>query len=680
MTHNEGRVRHLFRHTVEHQQLSEREVREMLSGVPAPMLLLSLLHVTGDIGLLDKNETRVGQFEAPALMIKEEEEQGDPAKLAVAEEGVQEELIELLVDELTQTEHEPYASFVDDPETFQRMSRIAAGPVYNPDHLGLNQEQCGFAPDELTLPVEGSSPEWLNLVIVGAGMGGLDAAVKAADRGISYQVLEKESGIGGLWWTQRYPGVAVDTPTSMYSLSWHITPEWTRYYPSGAEYCEYLNDIADTYGIREHVQCNSEVIRMEWLEDDQVWELTVLSTTDHSSRTLRAATVLTAAGNLCRPLYPRIEGIDSFEGDSVHTGRWRDVELEGRRVAVVGVGAAGVQIVSDLAPRVDSLTVFQRQAHWVLPNNVGDGDVSDTERWLRRHLPYYTNWQRLGGNVRLNLVTFDMNQWDEDWVAQHENSCNAVNADMRAWSLRYIHDCFGEGSKLAEKLTPDFPFGAKRPVRDPDDFVPGGYYWAFAQPHVELVTSPIARVVPEGIVTADGDVIELDVIVWATGMTLDNLVTVDVIGRAGVELREVWADDGAWQGPRAFLGGAVPGFPNLFITDGPNTGVALGGGSHNFMAETMNHYILECVQLLAHKNARSLEVTSEAFDRYQADVDRLQAGLMWANEHRAHTYYRNSAGRAFFASPFEVSDFWRMNRRPDPEAFTFTADDKLIRR
>lgn len=664
MEYARGAVRHLFGHTVRHVALPESEVRAHIADVAPAMLLLCAVHVTGDPALLDKYGDRVGPFETPALMFASEAHE-----IAPADPVARQELIELLVTELTAPHHTPYTSFCEDEATFQRMSRIAAGPAFDPNHLGLNQEMCGFAPEALTIRTTDQSAEDLGLVILGAGMGGLDAAVKAADRGIPFEILEMQGGVGGLWWSQRYPGVAVDTPTIMYSLSWELSPEWTRYFPAGTEYRDYLNAIADKYSLRDHLRLNSEVTRMEWLDDEHVWELTVRSTIDDSVRTIRSAAVLTAAGNLCRPKYPDVEGIDTFSGTSLHTATWQDVDLRGKRVAVVGVGAAGLQVIAAIAPQVGELTAFQRQAHWVLPNTYGEGTVDAEERWRLRHLPYYKNWQRLAAFAATNKAAYEMNQWDAEWAANDPTSINPVNAAIRDQALDYIHACFGEASELAAKLTPDFPFGAKRPVRDPADFVEGGYYWALAQPHVNVVTTPVSRVVPEGIVTSDGQTFELDVIIWATGMTIDNLVTIDVLGRDGVQLRDLWADDSAWQGPRTYLGGTVPGFPNLFVTDGPNTGVALGGASHNYMVETMNHYILECVDLLRSSGARSMEVSQEAFDAYQVELDRHQAGLMWANESNAHTYYRNSSGRAFFANPFEVSVYWQMNRDPDPEAF-----------
>jgi hypothetical protein len=250
-----------------------------------------------------------------------------------------------------------------------------------------------------------------------------------------------------------------------------------------------------------------------------------------------------------------------------------------RRTTARDRGRSGIQVISKIASEVEHLTVFQHQPHWVSPNKLGDGNVGESEQWLRRHLPYYLHWSRFVPFFTACEVAYEMNLVGEAWMKEHPTSTSSLNEDLRQISLEYIHECFGEDSELARKLTPQFPYGGKRPVRDPGDFEMGGYYWALAEPHVDFVTSPICRVVPEGVVTADGRLIELDAIIWATGMTFDWLSTIQVIGRSGVRLSRVWANNNA----RSYLGGTVPGFPNLFINDGPNTGVATGGGGHNFM-------------------------------------------------------------------------------------------------
>ena len=657
---SEGNLRARFTSNVGKVTAPAGELREHLQAAPSNQLLLAAVHVTRDTSLLDRYGDRVvGNSPIRAATDSPDQRTDSPEARA--------ELIELLVEALSNHDQPDYLSVEDlkDLDLLGRMSDVAAGQPVPKTHLAMNLQQGGLEPDRRAITPTKTPPRTLNLAIIGAGMTGLDAAVKAADRGFDFEVYEMESGVGGLWWSQTYPGVAVDTPSMVYSLSWEVTPGWSRFYPLGDEYRAYLIGIAEKYELTDHLHFNSEVTRMEWLDAEQVWELTIFSSADHTTRTVRAAAVITGAGHLNRPKYPDVKGRESFAGESIHTASWRDVGLAGRRVAVVGVGAAGVQVISSIANEVGHLTVFQRQAHWISPNRLGDGIVSDSERWLRSHLPYYLQWSRLALFAQVNSISHRMNLVDEDWRKTHPLSISPVNDGLMQMSLKYINDTFGEGSELAKKLTPDFAYGGKRPVRDPGDFEPGGYYYALSQPHVDLVTAALTRVVPEGIVTADGNLVELDVIIWATGMTLDWLSPIQIVGRDGVILNDVWADNN----PRSYLGGTVPGFPNLFVNDGPNTGVATGGAGHNFMTETVDHFIFECLQLMVEGKATSIEVTQEAHDAHNERLEEAMAGLIWTYEHDADTYYRNQAGRIILPSPFPPEVYWEMSQIPAASSF-----------
>jgi 4-hydroxyacetophenone monooxygenase len=665
---SEGDLRARFTHHVRKAVQSAAELREHLQAAPGNHLLLSAVHVTRDTSLLDRYADKVvGNTLIRALLNPSDQQEDSPQARA--------ELIELLVETLSNEDQPGYLSVeaLRDLNLLGRMSDVAAGLPVPEKHLAMNLEQAGFVPDQRAVTPTKTPPKTLSIAIIGAGMTGLDAAVKAADRGFDFEVYEMESGIGGLWWSQTYPGVAVDTPSMYYSLSWEVTPDWSRFFPLGDEYRAYLTRIAEKYELTDHLHFNSEVTRMEWLDTEQVWELTIFSSADHTTRTVRAAAVITGAGHLNRPKYPDVKGRESFAGESIHTARWRDVDLEGKKVAVVGVGAAGVQVIATIASTVEHLTVFQRQAHWISPNTLGDGLVSDSERWLRRHLPYYLQWSRLAIFAQVNSFSYRMNLVDKEWCKTHPLSISPENHALMQISLKYINGTFGEGSELAKKLTPDFAFGGKRPVRDPGDFEPGGYYYALSQPHVDVVTSAIARVVPEGIVTADGRLVELDVIIWATGMTLDWLSPIQIVGRDGVILNDVWVDNN----PRTYLGGTVPGFPNLFVNDGPNTGVATGGAGHNFMTETVNHFMFECLQLVVENGATSIEVTQEAHDAHNERIEEAMLGLIWTHEHGADTYYRNQAGRIILPSPFPPEVLWEMSQTPDAPKFVLRTPASL---
>ncbi|MCU1527293.1 MAG: h16, partial [Frondihabitans sp.] len=561
-----SRLRDQFTTTIRTREVNQEEFRAHVKVAETWVLLACAVLITGDRNLLAQYLDRVGKPASLAVFKGVTAgDAGDPAARA--------ELVDLLANHLADANQIEYFG-TDDHEVMGLINDLAAGFAVPRDQLKMNLQQSGFVPDDRSVPPTKTPAPTLDVAIIGAGMTGIDAAVKAKDRGFSFAVYELEDGPGGLWWSQRYPGVGVDTPALFYSLSWHATPDWSLYYPKGEEYRAYLISIVEKYDLHDHLHFASKVTRLRWLDDENRWEITITSTVDHSTTVVTAATVITAAGNLNRAKYPDVSGIETFAGRSVHTANWEETDLSGKRVGVVGVGAAGVQVIASIAPIAEHVTVFQRQAHWISPNFLGDGVVTDDEKWLRRHLPFYLQLLRLSIFSNSNLSSRAGNAVDEEWLATHGGlSVSEDNESARLVCLNYINEVFGEGSELAEKLTPHFAFGGKRPVRDPADVNRGGYYWAYLQPHVDLVTEPISSVVPEGILTADGELVELDEIIWASGMTLDYLSTIEIIGREGRILGEIWGDD-----PRTFLGGTVPGFPNLFVQDGPNTGVANGGG------------------------------------------------------------------------------------------------------
>jgi 4-hydroxyacetophenone monooxygenase len=666
---SDASARSRMTHHVQRAVLSEDELRHHLRAADPVLVLLCAVHVTGDLSLLDRYADQVGTSEIMRLRMQWSKQAAGPTE--ASPEAVA-QLVDLVCSTLT-SDDQPEYLIVDDRALFARMADIAASMHVDAKYHEMYLEQSGFLPDQRAVPPTRTPPERLNLAILGAGMTGLDAAVKASDRGFDFDVFEKEAGLGGVWWMQKYPGVAVDTAAMFYSLSWELSPNWTQFFPVGDEYRTYLAALAEKYELLDHLHFNSEVTRMEWIESEHIWELTIFDPIEHTTRLERAAAVLTGAGHLNRPKYPDVSGRETFAGEQVHTSRWRDIDLDGKRVAVVGVGAAGIQVIAAIAGKVDQLTVFQRQAHWVIPSFLVSGAVSDSERWLRRNLPYYLHWSRFQAFwLNGDETGYPIMRVDREWMKTHPTSISAENHSAMQMCLRYINDSFGEESELARKLTPDFAFGAKRAIRDPGDFAPGGYYYALSQPNTELVTDSLARVVPEGIVTADGTLYEVDVIIWATGMTLDYLSTIEIIGRDGVRLSDVWADNN----PRSYLGGTVPRFPNLFINDGPNTGVGHAGG-HNFMTETVDHYAFECLQLLVEHDASAIEVSQEAHDAFNARLEEVMLDSIWANDRRADTYYRNQAGRIIMPTPWRLVEYWQMSQRPDEAGFILSSADRI---
>src|SRR5699024_9930311 len=316
------------------------------------------------------------------------------------------------------------------------------------------------------------------------------------------------------------------------------------------------------------------------------------------------------------------------------------------RVAIVGTGCTSVQIVDALAPKIESLVLFQRQPHWVLPPVV-ESRVPENERWMLMNVPSYSRWARLRKFIETGDINYPAVRFDEEWAATHELSISEANERGRLTAQAHLDASFADRPDLKEKLQPSFAFMAKRPVRDP-----GAYYSTIKKDSTTLVTTGLSGVTPEGPVDGDGVVHEVDVIVYATGFTLEYLRNLDVVGREGKKLAEVFGDT-----PEAYLGCQIPGFPNLFMTSGPNANPS-HGGAHNFCVEAVVHYIVECLQTLVETEANSIEPTEEALAEWVRDVRETLADSIWMREARATTYYRNSKGDVLLASPFEMEDYW----------------------
>lgn len=539
----------------------------------------------------------------------------------------------------------------DDLDLFARVAPIALGGEIAPEYLGLLLEQGGFQPSQPVLPRTAKLPAGFRVVIIGAGIAGITAALACVDAGIEYQIFERNDEVGGTWYTTTYPGIGVDTPSAYYSLSRDINGDWSSYYPQGAEYQAYLVSVANKNDLRKHTRFGTEVEALWWEEARRQWQIHSVGP-DGTREVSYANVVIPAAGYLNRPRWPDLPGRETFSGVSIHSAQWDpELDLTGKRVAIIGAGCTAVQIVDACVDQVAHLTVFQRQPHWVAPRRRASDDVPAYRRWLGTRLPYYANWVRLKSYWGTSDNNYPVILHDPQWAAEHL-SISPANDVLLQMCLDYIDRVFGAGSELARKVTPDFaPYG-KRIIRDP-----GGYYAALAREHVHVEASEPARVNEAGIVTADGRQLDRDVIIYATGYYLDFLSTVDIRGRDGKKLTDEWGN-----APRAYRGGMVPGFPNLFISSAPNYSPGHGAG-HNFGVEVLVHYVMECLQLMALRKAATLEVTQRAYEDYVARIDATMAGTVWRHTPSAHTYYR-SGGRIVIAFPYRLVDFWRDHRAP----------------
>jgi 4-hydroxyacetophenone monooxygenase len=620
------------------------ELRANLRQADPGVLVAVLAQLTGDATVIDRFGPTITHVPDP------------PERAGVTDPDTAETLVAAVVDALD-APRAAGALAADDAVLFTRLLPLALGSDVDDEFVPLLLEQGGFQLSQPTLPRTAPIPETMNVAIIGAGLAGIITALAAAEAGVAYEIFDRNDEVGGTWLTTTYPGIGVDTPSAYYSLSREVNPNWSSYYPQGAEYQAYLVSLADKYGVREHTRFRTEVEALWWDDKRDQWQVHSVDR-DGNRDISHVRVVITAAGYLNRPRWPELPGRNTFAGTSIHSAQWDpSLDLSGKRVAIIGAGCTAVQIVDACVDDIEHLTVFQRQPHWVAPRKRPTDDVPEHRRYLGRHLPYYANWHRLKSYWGTADNNYPIILQDPEWAKDHL-SISPANDVLLQMCLEYIDRTFGAGTELAKKVTPDFaPYG-KRIIRDP-----GGYYAALTRDHVDVEASEPAEVNAKGIVTQDGRQIDLDIIVYATGYHLDFLSTVDIRGRDGKQLADEWGDS-----PRAYRGGTVPGFPNLFINSAPNYSPGHGAGA-NFSMEVMAHYIVECLQLMALRGATTMEVTQQAYEDYVAAIDEAMSRTVWCHTPNAHTYYRSGSGRVVVASPYRLVDVWRQHRAPVEEDF-----------
>ncbi|QFU92519.1 NAD(P)/FAD-dependent oxidoreductase [Amycolatopsis sp. YIM 10] len=613
-------------------------------------LLMALVHLTGDTTLVEEFKSKLDEQQhgpSPAIL-------GEYPESVAAE--VRERAKKLLGSQLV-----PRITVPDD-KLFQRMAEVCVNDTIGDEYVPHLREQAGFEPAQRVVPRTRKAPEDFTVAIIGAGMIGLNAAIKLGEAGFRYQIFEEREDIGGTWSRNVYPGAAVDTPSHFYSYSFELNPRWSKYYPTGPEYLDYLHGVARKYELYPHISFSTKVLGCEWHEDEQAWQITVRHG-DGFVRTRRANAVVTATGVLNGASIPEFDGMDTFEGTMMHTAEWRDdVDLTGKKVVVLGTGCTSVQVVASVVDQVEALHVVLRQPHWIVPERRVSEEVPDGVKWALENIPYFHQWLRLKTYWWAADKGWIIPRIDEEWYAEHVSASPANDALMQV-CLDHLDRTFADRPDLKQKLTPDFPPFAKRIVKDP------GFLEAIKRDNVSVHRGSFREIRPDGVVTTDGEFIAADVIIWATGFKLEYLGFLDVVGRDGRVLAEEWAD----QNPRAYLGITVPGFPNLFVTAGPNAAPNHGGG-HNVTSEEHVHYVVESLQYLVEHGYTAMEPRQDATDDYNQRVDDELDKTVWKHAGTANGYYRNKSGRAWITCPWRLVDYWAMLREPQPDDYVFTRE------
>jgi cation diffusion facilitator CzcD-associated flavoprotein CzcO len=454
--------------------------------------------------------------------------------------------------------------------------------------------------------------ERIDTVIIGSGFSGLAMAQRMKKAGLGdFAVLEKGASVGGTWRENTYPGCACDVPSHVYSFSFALNPEWTSTFSRQPEIEAYIQRTADEHGLTPHVRFGVELTEASWDPAEQRWNL------ETSSGPISARVLIASSGPLHEPKLPDVEGIETFEGEAFHSAKWdHSVDLAGRKVAVVGTGASSIQFVPRIQPEVEQMYVFQRTAPWIVPRT--DRPITKAERFLFRHVP--------GAQRAMRTAVY----WARETFAIPMLRARLSTATRRLATkhiARQVRD-----PELRRKVTPDYAPGCKRILISND------YYPALQQSNCELVTDGIVEVRPHSVVTASGEELEVDTIIFGTGFHVTDLPIAErVLDGEGVSIAAR-----AEGSPQAFRGTSFPGYPNLFMLLGPNTG--LGHMSVVFMAEAQADYIASALRRMRSEGIASLEVREQAWREYNDGVQRNLEGTVW-NEGGCASWYTDANGR-----------------------------------
>jgi 4-hydroxyacetophenone monooxygenase len=630
------------------QQIDERQDEQLFAEAVAmanvPTLLMMLVQLTGEHHWIEPpyRPTR-------PRGVSDNDDGGMP-------ESVQTEVREAALEAiLAWRSGRPVAIPKPSQELLVEMLSCAMGEAVPEEYGSMVEAQLGQAQMVPTRSVPGG--ERYDTLVIGAGVSGLCTAINLRAAGIPFTILEKTATVGGTWRDNHYPGAGVDTPNHLYSYSF-ATYDWSMYFALRDELYSYLDSVADRFDLRRDIEFETEVLSASYAAEAQQWTVRVRRA-DGTEETRQARVLISATGIFNPARLPDIKGLESFNGPWFHTSQWpADLDLAGKRVAIIGNGASAMQVGPEIQDTVGSLTIFQRSTHWAAPFERFRVPVPESVRFLLKEVPLYQSWYRMRLGWTFNDKVHRALQKDPTW--EHpERSLNAINDSHREYFTRYIASELGDRTDLFEKVVPPYPPYGKRMLMD------NGWYRMLTNDRVQLVTDSVEEIRGNTIVTADGTEHEADILVVATGFDVLRFLTAfDVRGRSGRSLREVWDDDDA----RAYLGLAIPDFPNFFCLYGPNTQPG-HGGSLIFVIEMQLHYIMDLLSQMADQGLGTVECRQDVHDRYNEAIERAHEKMVWTHP-GMETYYRNSRGRVTVNYPYRNVDLFHATRHANLADYT----------
>jgi 4-hydroxyacetophenone monooxygenase len=622
--------------------ISKQTLESALDSASFPVVAALLVHFTGDISILEKlprpNQAVLGEIQG---FLSEDDKQT---------------IKKIALKEISKffSNHEVNDIYVPSNEELNKMMSFIVGENVSPDYIPMMLRDLNITSQDLKLSSVTTKPS-LEVLIIGAGMSGILAAIKLAERGIKFKIYEKNINLGGTWFENRYPGARVDIANHFYSYSFEENHQWSEHFSQQPELLDYFKRCFDKYDIQKNTYFETQVTDMKFDDETKMWEVTSIHNKKSNKEVINI--VLSCVGQLNQPKIPDIKGLDEFQGNMFHSSKWpEDDVIAGKKVAVVGSGASAFQIVPSIAKHCEQLTIFQRSPPWMFPNPKYHEQVDKEKKWLLEILPFYSRWYRFllfypGSDQLLDSLFVDPSWKDRS------DSINQQNDEMRKLFTSAMLAQISNKS-LIDKVIPNYPPFGKRMLQDN-----GAWLEALHLPNVTLLAEGVEQMNSRGIIGLEKEH-EFDTVVFATGFKAQDFFDPINIDCSSGSFKSIYKDS-----PVSYLGITFSSIPNFFAMYGPGTNLA-HAGSIIFNSECQINYICSAIEHMLNNDYKVIKVKPKIEKQYQDRFDKRHKKMVWQHAN-VSSWYQNSKGKVVTTSPWRLVEYWNWTNNFNADEYDF---------
>ena len=622
--------------------ISKQTLESALDSASFPVVAALLVHFTGDISILEKlprpNQAVLGEIQG---FLSEDDKQT---------------IKKIALKEISKffSNHEVNDIYVPSNEELNKMMSFIVGENVSPDYIPMMLRDLNITSQDLKLSSVTTKPS-LEVLIIGAGMSGILAAIKLAERGIKFKIYEKNINLGGTWFENRYPGARVDIANHFYSYSFEENHQWSEHFSQQPELLDYFKRCFDKYDIQKNTYFETQVTDMKFDDETKMWEVTSIHNKKSNKEVINI--VLSCVGQLNQPKIPDIKGMDEFQGNMFHSSKWpEDDVIAGKKVAVVGSGASAFQIVPSIAKYCEQLTIFQRSPPWMFPNPKYHEQVDEEKKWLLENLPFYSRWYRFllfypGSDQLLDSLFVDPSWKDRS------DSINQQNDEMRKLFTSAMLAQISNKS-LIDKVIPNYPPFGKRMLQDN-----GAWLEALHLPNVTLLAEGVEQMNSRGIIGLEKEH-EFDTVVFATGFKAQDFFDPINIDCSSGSFKSIYKDS-----PVSYLGITFSSIPNFFAMYGPGTNLA-HAGSIIFNSECQINYICSAIEHMLNNDYKVIKVKPKIEKQYQDRFDKRHKKMVWQHAN-VSSWYQNSKGKVVTTSPWRLIEYWNWTNNFNADEYDF---------